>query len=86
MTRRKLHYQQYPEIAARVSPEERGEDTERTIFNPQDCISLSLEYVRIHTEKCILKLGCIGPAALQEGETAGMTTADDLLGHLWQHN
>lgn len=46
MTRRKQFYQQYPQIAARVTPEERGEDTERTIFNPQDCISLSIEYVR----------------------------------------
>lgn len=46
MTRRKLFYQQYPKIAARLTPEERGEDTERTIFNPQDCISLSMEYVR----------------------------------------
>ncbi|XP_018570864.1 polycomb group protein Psc-like [Anoplophora glabripennis] len=45
MTRRKLFYQQYPQIAVRVSPEERGEDTERTIFNPKDCISLSMEYV-----------------------------------------
>ncbi|KAJ8916489.1 hypothetical protein NQ315_000131 [Exocentrus adspersus] len=46
MTRRKRFYKQYPQIAARVSPEERGEDTERTIFNPQDCISLSMEYIR----------------------------------------
>lgn len=46
MTRRKLFYQQYPQIAVRVTPEERGEDTERTIFNPQDFISLSMEYVR----------------------------------------
>lgn len=46
MTNRKLFYQQYPQIAARVTPEERGEDTERTIFNPKDCISLSMEYVR----------------------------------------
>lgn len=46
MTRRKQFYQQHPDISAKVSPEERGEDTERTIFNPQDLISLSLEYVR----------------------------------------
>lgn len=46
MTRRKQFYRQYPQIACRVSPEERGEDTERTIFNPKDCISLSMEYVR----------------------------------------
>ncbi|KAJ8970569.1 hypothetical protein NQ317_014156 [Molorchus minor] len=45
MTRRKLFYQKYPQIACRISPEERGEDTERTIFNPQDFISLSMEYV-----------------------------------------
>ncbi|CAH1155545.1 unnamed protein product, partial [Phaedon cochleariae] len=45
MTRRKQFYHQYPQIASRMSPEERGEDTERTIFNPQDCISLSIEYV-----------------------------------------
>lgn len=46
MTRRKRFYKAHPEVAAKVSPEERGEDTERNIFNPQDCISLSLEYIR----------------------------------------
>lgn len=46
MTRRKTFYQQHPEISTKLTPEERGEDTERTIFNPQDLISLSLEYVR----------------------------------------
>ncbi|CAG9770223.1 unnamed protein product [Ceutorhynchus assimilis] len=45
MFRRKKSYKDYPHIAARVSPEERGEDTERTIFNPQEMISLSLEYI-----------------------------------------
>ncbi|XP_050300205.1 polycomb group protein Psc-like [Anthonomus grandis grandis] len=45
MLRRRSFYKDYPQIAARVSPEERGEDTERTIFNPQEMISLSLEYI-----------------------------------------
>ncbi|XP_030748942.1 polycomb group protein Psc-like [Sitophilus oryzae] len=45
MLRRKNYYKDYPEIAAKVSPEERGEDTERTIFNPHEMISLSLEYI-----------------------------------------
>lgn len=45
MMRRKGFYKDHPQIAARVSPEERGEDTERTIFNPQEMISLSLEYI-----------------------------------------
>ncbi|XP_057667935.1 polycomb group protein Psc-like [Diorhabda carinulata] len=56
MTRRKQYYQQYPQIAARVSPEERGEDTERTIFNPQDCISLSMEYVSSDSSPGAIKL------------------------------
>lgn len=46
MYRRKKFYQDRPELAPKVSPEERGEDTERTIFNPQDAISLSIEYIR----------------------------------------
>jgi polycomb group RING finger protein 4 len=46
MQRRKVFYQSRPGLAPTVSPEERGEDTERTIFNPQDAISLSLEYIR----------------------------------------
>ncbi|KAH0812451.1 hypothetical protein GEV33_010340 [Tenebrio molitor] len=45
MQRRKVFYQSRPGLAPKVSPEERGEDTERTIFNPQDAISLSLEYI-----------------------------------------
>ncbi|CAG9853545.1 unnamed protein product [Phyllotreta striolata] len=56
MSRRKQYYQQYPQIAAKVSPEERGEDTERTIFNPQDCISLSLEYVSADSSPGAIKL------------------------------
>ncbi|XP_050512418.1 polycomb group protein Psc-like [Diabrotica virgifera virgifera] len=56
MTRRKQYYQEYPQIAARVSPEERGEDTERTIFNPQDCISLSMEYVSADSAPGAIKL------------------------------
>uniref|UniRef100_A0AAR5PHM6 RING-type domain-containing protein n=1 Tax=Dendroctonus ponderosae TaxID=77166 RepID=A0AAR5PHM6_DENPD len=46
MLRRKTLYKNHPEIAAKVSPEERGEDIERTIFNPEEMISLSLEYIR----------------------------------------
>ncbi|KAL3271033.1 hypothetical protein HHI36_021533, partial [Cryptolaemus montrouzieri] len=45
MLRRKRFYAERPGEAGRVSPEQRGEDTERTIFNPQDRISLSLEYI-----------------------------------------
>ena len=46
MYRRKEFFQNRPALAPKVSPEERGEDTERTIFNPQDAISLSIEYIR----------------------------------------
>lgn len=46
MTRRRRFYQSHPEAAAKATPEERGEDTERTIFNPNDTISLSIEYIR----------------------------------------
>ncbi|XP_060533728.1 polycomb group protein Psc-like [Cylas formicarius] len=72
MTRRKIFYQQYPQLATRVSPEERGEDTERTIFSPQEKISLSLEYIcddsapgairipGIATDPDALKDGCLG--------------------------
>lgn len=45
MARRQRFYGQRPELAAKVTPEERGEDTERTIFNPKDLISLSIEYI-----------------------------------------
>lgn len=46
MLRRKRFFAEQPaEAAQKVSPELRGEDTERTIFNPQDRISLSLEYI-----------------------------------------
>ncbi|VEN47614.1 unnamed protein product [Callosobruchus maculatus] len=70
MTRRRLHYQQYPEIAARVSPEERGEDTERTIFNPQDCISLSLEFISDDST----------PGAITLLSKNGLNTTDKQLG------
>lgn len=46
MTRRQKFYQQHPEAAAKATPEERGVDTERTIYNPNDTISLSMEYIR----------------------------------------
>ncbi|XP_066257669.1 polycomb group protein Psc-like [Euwallacea similis] len=46
MVRRKEFYRDHPQIAGKVSPEGRGEDTERTIFNPQEMISLSMEYIR----------------------------------------
>ncbi|XP_044762696.1 polycomb group protein Psc-like [Coccinella septempunctata] len=45
MMRRRHFYADKPVEAGRASPEQRGEDTERTIFNPQDRISLSLEYI-----------------------------------------
>lgn len=46
MKRRQLFYQKHPELAVKMTPEERGEDTERIIYNPRDLISLSLERVR----------------------------------------
>lgn len=46
MQRRQRFYQDHPDLMAKCTPEERGEDTERTIFNPKDLISLSIEYVR----------------------------------------
>ncbi|KAL1502518.1 hypothetical protein ABEB36_007650, partial [Hypothenemus hampei] len=45
MMRRKTFYKDHTNLAAKASPEERGEDTERTIFNPKETISLSLEYI-----------------------------------------
>lgn len=45
MMKRRGFYAGNPTEAGRVSPEQRGEDTERTIFSPQDRISLSLEYI-----------------------------------------
>ncbi|CAH1113929.1 unnamed protein product [Psylliodes chrysocephalus] len=56
MTRRKQYYQQYPQIVPRLAPEERGEDTERTIFNPHDCISLSMEYVSADSSPDAIKI------------------------------
>ncbi|XP_018318400.1 polycomb group protein Psc-like isoform X2 [Agrilus planipennis] len=46
MLRRQRFYQKHPEAAAKATPEDRGEDTERTIFSPRDSISLSIEYIR----------------------------------------
>ncbi|KAF5285473.1 hypothetical protein FQA39_LY16647 [Lamprigera yunnana] len=45
MKRRQRFYENHSELATKVTPEERGEDTERTIFNPRDTISLSIEYI-----------------------------------------
>ncbi|KAF5300721.1 hypothetical protein FQR65_LT09117 [Abscondita terminalis] len=45
MKRRQRFYENHPDLAVKVTPEERGEDTERTIFNPRDTISLSIEYI-----------------------------------------
>ncbi|KAK4877968.1 hypothetical protein RN001_010474 [Aquatica leii] len=45
MKRRQRFYENHPDLATKVTPEERGEDTERTIFNPRDTISLSIEYI-----------------------------------------
>lgn len=46
MRRRQRFYRNHPVEAAQATPEERGEDTERTIFSPSDTISLSIEYIR----------------------------------------
>ncbi|XP_031330632.1 polycomb complex protein BMI-1-A-like [Photinus pyralis] len=46
MKRRQRFYRDQPDLAAKVTLEERGEDTERTIFNPRDTISLAIEYIR----------------------------------------
>lgn len=44
MERRRLFYSSRPGPAATATPEQRGEDTERIIFSPEDVISFSLEY------------------------------------------
>lgn len=47
MARRREFYASRPELAADVTPEQRGEDTERIVFSPEDVISFSLEYADI---------------------------------------
>ncbi|CAB3231180.1 unnamed protein product [Arctia plantaginis] len=44
MERRQQFYSSRPGPAACATPEQRGEDTERIIFSPEDVISFSLEY------------------------------------------
>uniref|UniRef100_A0A1E1W0M9 RING-type domain-containing protein n=2 Tax=Pectinophora gossypiella TaxID=13191 RepID=A0A1E1W0M9_PECGO len=44
MERRQTFYASRPGPAASATPEQRGEDTERIIFSPEDVISFSLEY------------------------------------------
>ncbi|CAH2108971.1 unnamed protein product [Euphydryas editha] len=44
MERRQHFYSSRPGPAASATPEQRGEDTERIIFSPEDVISFSLEY------------------------------------------
>lgn len=44
MERRQTFYSSRPGPAASATPEQRGEDTERVIFSPEDVISFSLEY------------------------------------------
>ncbi|XP_075991773.1 uncharacterized protein LOC142987106 [Anticarsia gemmatalis] len=44
MERRQQFYASRPGPAATATPEQRGEDTERIIFSPEDVISFSLEY------------------------------------------
>lgn len=44
MERRQQFYASRPGPAASATPEQRGEDTERVIFSPEDVISFSLEY------------------------------------------
>lgn len=45
MQRRQAFYSSRPGPAASATPEQRGEDTERIIFSPEDVISFSLEYM-----------------------------------------
>ncbi|CAG9784521.1 unnamed protein product [Diatraea saccharalis] len=47
MERRQQFYASRPGPAASATPEQRGEDTERIIFSPEDVISFSLEYADI---------------------------------------
>lgn len=47
MERRQTFYASRPGPAASATPEQRGEDTERIIFSPEDVISFSLEYADI---------------------------------------
>lgn len=49
MERRQQFYSSRPGPAATATPEQRGEDTERIIFSPEDVISFSLEYAD-HTD------------------------------------
>ncbi|XP_060808192.1 polycomb group protein Psc [Amyelois transitella] len=44
MERRQQFYSSRPGPAASATPEQRGEDTERIIFSPEDVISFSLEF------------------------------------------
>ncbi|KAM3959060.1 uncharacterized protein ACR2FA_006900 [Aphomia sociella] len=47
MDRRQQFYSSRPGPAASATPEQRGEDTERIIFSPEDVISFSLEYADV---------------------------------------
>nr|AFN02447.1 posterior sex combs [Bombyx mori] len=47
MERRQHFYASRPGQAATATPEQRGEDTERIIFSPEDVISFSLEYADV---------------------------------------
>lgn len=47
MERRQHFYSSRPGPAATATPEQRGEDTERIIFSPEDVISFSLEYADV---------------------------------------
>lgn len=47
MDRRQQFYASRPGPAASATPEQRGEDTERIIFSPEDVISFSLEYADV---------------------------------------
>lgn len=50
MERRQKFYASRPGPAASATPEQRGEDTERIIFSPEDVISFSLEYADATTD------------------------------------
>ncbi|XP_053624118.1 polycomb group protein Psc-like [Plodia interpunctella] len=47
MDRRQQFYASRPGPAASATPEQRGEDTERIIFSPEDVISFSLEFADV---------------------------------------
>ncbi|CAH0548526.1 unnamed protein product [Brassicogethes aeneus] len=76
MTRRKKFYFAHPEVAAKASPEDRGEDIERTIFNPQDVISLSIEYISDDSTPGAIRLPTANPINNNNNEESKSTKMD----------